>query len=563
MATAQPTLATDIKVSTEELRRPRGSDTSQRVQQLVAVFRLLVALSLLLAGMIYQDPRIVGGRFPELFTGTAIIYALVAAIILAAQRRTPGTASDLVPVQLIADVVGVTFMMYASGGISSGIGGLLVVFVGAASLTLRDRLAFLGASIATLAILAEQFLSYTSGISPANDFIPAGFLGAIIFIIALAAHPLARRLQESEALAHQRGIDLANLAQLNDYIIQNLRESIVVVDEAENIRLINQSAAEHVGAPTREPGRSLRDLSPDLYNVLRSWRQSDSGFGTMSSFLSANGTTQINTHIAPLEGRSDGPVLIFLEDVSLLAEKVQQSKLAALGRLSASIAHEIRNPVGALSHAGQLLVESSQVSGDERRLLEIIKKNSSRVSEIVENVLQLSRREQTRPEMISLSSWIIEFVNEFNSTLELEKGQLEVLSTEPLEVRMDPSHLRQVCWNLCENAVQYAVRTALNDSASNLAMPDKSIQISYGRLAGNRRPFLDVTDHGPGIPPQMHDQLFEPFATGRAGGTGLGLFISRELCECNRATLVYDRPDSGGSTFRIVFADPQRWGTMK
>ena len=104
---------------------------------------------------------------------------------------------------------------------------------------------------------------------------------------------------------------------------------------------------------------------------------------------------------------------------------MQQSKLAALGRLSASIAHEIRNPVGALSHAGQLLVESSQVSGDERRLLEIIKKNSSRVSEIVENVLQLSRREQTRPEMISLSSWIIEFVNEFNSTLELEKGQLE------------------------------------------------------------------------------------------------------------------------------------------
>jgi two-component system sensor histidine kinase PilS (NtrC family) len=550
MAIAEQTIHEQLKASLAELSRPIANDASRRLQRFVAYFRGLVSLTLLLAALLYRDPPVLGARYPEVFLVTAFAYAALAWAGLIYQHRVNYGGVALLPVQLIVDIVSITIMMHASGGISSGIGGLLAVYAGASTLTLRARHAFLVAAISALAILAEQMTSYLLGMSPANAFFPAGVLGAIIFTIASAASPLARRLQESEELAHQRGIDLANMAQLNDYIIQHLRESIVVVDDRENIRLINQSAAEHLGAETREPGRALHSVSPELHKILLGWRRHGTNTREPASFMSADGMTRINTYVAPLEQRKNGPVLIFLEDAGLLAEKVQQSKLAALGRLSASIAHEIRNPVGALSHAGQLLQESEGVGEYERRLLDIISTNSKRTSEIVHSVMQLSRREPTNPELISLADWTAEFVDEFTSTLELGEHKITIAAQQDLQVRMDPGHLHQVCWNLCENAVKYAA-----DGNSDII-----IVANFGRLPGNRRPFLEIADRGPGISTEMRDQLFEPFATGRVGETGLGLFISRELCECNNASLIYEPREGGGSIFRIVFADPDRWG---
>lgn len=549
---ADQTIQGQLKASLEILSRPIATDTSRRLQRLVGIFRSIVATAILMTAAIYTDPPILGARQPSLFFATAFVYASLAWISLIYQSRVVDSHRMLVPVQLFVDIACITIMLHASGGISSGLGSLLVVFVGAASLTLRSQQAFLAAAISALAILGEQLASYLMGLSPASAFIPAGVLGAIIFTIASAANPLARRLQESEALAHQRGIDLANMAQLNDYIIQHLRESIVVVDELENIRLINQSAAKHLATSTRKTGQSLRAISPALQRILLNWRRTGGSSNAAENFVSADGSTQINAYIAPLVRSGDGPVLIFLEDASLLAEKVQQTKLAALGRLSASIAHEIRNPVGALSHAGQLLQESPDTGDYESRLLDIISKNSLRVSEIVDNVLQLSRREPTNPQLISLSTWVDEFVDEFVTTLEIPADQVDVSSSGSLEVRMDPSHLRQICWNLCENAIQYG----RSGDAPSL------VEINFGRLPGNRRPFLEIADRGAGIPAGMRDQLFEPFATGRVGGTGLGLFISRELCECNRAALIFEPREGGGTIFRIVFADPERWGSM-
>ncbi|MDH3553936.1 MAG: HAMP domain-containing histidine kinase, partial [Gammaproteobacteria bacterium] len=244
-----------------------------------------------------------------------------------------------------------------------------------------------------------------------------------------------------------------------------------------------------------------------------------------------------------------GPVLVFLEDASVMNERVQQSKLASLGRLSASIAHEIRNPVGAMSHAAQLLRESVGLSEDDKRLTEIIESHSGRVSHIIENILQLSRRESSRPEILLLKPWLEDFAQEFSRTLELQEGELAVAPVpEDLDIRMDRSHLRQVLWNLCDNAVKYASETG-----------GILVEIQADRMQGHGRPYVEVLDHGLGIDASTADKMFEPFYTERAGGTGLGLYISRELCELNRATLLHiDRP-GGGSIFRIVFADPDRW----
>jgi two-component system sensor histidine kinase PilS (NtrC family) len=230
-------------------------------------------------------------------------------------------------------------------------------------------------------------------------------------------------------------------------------------------------------------------------------------------------------------------------------ERVQQSKLASLGRLSASIAHEIRNPVGAMSHAAQLLAESPDRGDDDRRLTEIIRSHSERVSHIIDNILQLSRRDSSRPERLQLRPWLEEFAHEFVRTLELQEGEFTVKSVpDDLEVRMDRGHLRQVLWNLCDNAVKYASETG-----------GILVEVQADRLSGHGRPFIEVLDCGHGVNKATAEKMFEPFFTERQGGTGLGLYISRELCELNRATLLYlDRP-GGGSIFRIVFADPDRW----
>lgn len=553
MATSEHSVRLPLRASAEDPARFRADDAAGRILRLVAMFRLTVATTLVTVSLVWLYPLVPASRESALFLPVAVLYLAVAAVWLSWQWRPSGLATFTAPMytwlELAVDIAAITLLMHAGGGIRSGLGGLLVIFVGAASLRLGGQQALLAAAVAALAVLGEQGMSYLKGYTGAPEFVPAGLLGAIIFIVAAAAYPLARRLEESEALARQRGIDLANLAQLNDYVIQNLRESIVVVDEQNRIRLINQPAAEHLGIRTREPGQDLERLAPVVSRILADWRKQGNPLLQPPAFTSADGTTRINAYIAPVGSDEAGPVLMFLEDAGLLAAKIQQTKLAALGRLSASIAHEIRNPIGALSHAGQLLAESPAIGAEDRRLTDIINTNCQRVSEIVDNVLQLSRRENSRPELIYLAGWTREFAAEFSSTLELFEGQIAVAAGEDVEVRMDPGHLRQVAWNLCENAAKYA-----SEAAGGIA-----IELRHGRLAGSRRPYFEVADRGPGIAEEMREQIFEPFATGRTGNTGLGLFISRELCECNGAALIYEVRDGGGSVFRIVFADPARW----
>jgi two-component system sensor histidine kinase PilS (NtrC family) len=370
--------------------------------------------------------------------------------------------------------------------------------------------------------------------------------------MSLAARPLARRIQESEALARQRGVDLQNLSELNEYIVQHLRESIIVVDAQNRVRLNNGSAARLLGVKQLERSQPLGNASEPLSDYLRRWRE-DPALSSHPEFtLITEGTNaRITAHLAPLGkgGDRSGPVLIFLEDASIFNARVQQSKLASLGRLSASIAHEIRNPVGAMSHAAQLLGEVESLSENDRRLTDIIQTHSSRVSHIIDNVLQLSRRDSGKPDRLLLRPWLEDFEREFTRTLELQEGELSVDDVpEDLEVRIDRSHLRQVLWNLCDNAVKYASETG-----------GILVELYAGKLDSQGQPYLEVRDHGLGVDEATAEQIFEPFFTARSGGTGLGLYISRELCELNRATLLYlDRP-GGGSIFRIVFADPDRW----
>jgi two-component system sensor histidine kinase PilS (NtrC family) len=528
------------------------SDLTWRVLGTLNVFRIVLAVILLGLFFAGDEPRLFGDRYPTIFSATVAGYLVFAIVTGFAIRGRWITAAPQILTQIPVDIAAIVILMHSSGGISSGLGGLLVVFVGAGSLVLPFRIPAFFAAIAALAVLGEQLFSQIAGVSDTSNFSAAGVLGAIIFAISLAARPLARRIQFSEALARQRGVDLANLSELNEYIVQHLRESIVVLDAEDRVRLINASAAHLLGAPADCHGTDIGEVSSDLSQYIGGWRKDQkSGSHTDLTISGDKDNPRIKAHLAPLgkgEERS-GPVLVFLEDASLMNARVQQSKLASLGRLSASIAHEIRNPVGAMSHAGQLLGESEALSSDDRRLTEIIRTHAERVSHIIDNVLQLSRRESSQPERFELEPWLQDFAQEFSRTLELQEGELSVTQIEPgLEIRMDPSHLRQVLWNLCDNAVKYASETG-----------GILVELQTGRTDRTRQPYLEVLDQGHGVDDATADKIFEPFFTARSGGTGLGLYISRELCELNRSSLGYRARESGGSIFRIVFSDPDRW----
>ncbi len=538
---------------TESVRGATGIELPWRVLSLLNVFRLLLPMLLLLVFFFDAPTSTVGNRQPGLFIGIAVAYFAFALVcIQTIQSRMP-SAEWQAMIQLVVDAIAIGMLIHSSGGVSSGLATLLVLPTGATATILSRRYALLGTSLVTIALLMETTISFLQGESSRADFLITGLTGASLFAITLLAIPFAARLRESEALARQREIDLANLNELNEFIVQHLRESILVVDESDHVRLINETAAQLLQGGPVQGGTSLAAVSPRLSYVLEAWRkQSSDRRDNVGEIVGADGGTVIRPHFVALSESGSGPVLIFLEDTSVLADRAQQSKLAALGRLSASIAHEIRNPVGAMSHAGQLLRESPALTDDDRHLTDIIEKNGVRVSHIIENVLQLSRRDTTKQERFDVTDWLVGFVTEYEKTMQLDPTAFSAKmdrNAGRIEVEFDPSHLHQVLWNLCDNALRHGAGSSTTSR----------IDLRVGRIAATGRPFVEVADRGNGVDPAQAERIFEPFFTTGAGGTGLGLFISRELCQTNGALLLYEPRPGGGSIFRIIFADPRRW----
>ncbi|AMN47803.1 two-component system, NtrC family, sensor histidine kinase PilS [Steroidobacter denitrificans] len=560
------------------------ADLGWRVLALINLFRLLtpLLLALIFAAL---DPAPVGTTFPALFIGTTATYFAYAVVSIAGVKRRWPEISVQTIVSVCVDIVAIGILTYASGGMASGLAVLMVLPIGVASFIVRPQLALLLASLAAIALVAQQIFIALAARGEIGDLTSAGIAGALLLLVTLGVGRLAGNLRDNELRLRQREVDVADLAQLNQFIVQHLRESILVVDANDTIRLINESAAQLLHSGPVAPGTLLGEISPRLIYLLGIWRRHPHDWQLSSLSMPAHdGGNLLQPHFVSLDS-SHGPTLIFLEDTTLMAERVQQSKLAALGRLSASIAHEIRNPVGAMSHAAQLLAETPGLSPQEQRFAEIIIRNGARVSTIIENVLQLSRRDSTRQQRLELNDWLRGFLVEFRDAAQLPEAALSLHAPGVLDVRIDPSHLHQLMWNLCENAIRHGRHDGCerngdgnsaevddgnpaedgggrdgNDSeAAGQDAGTATVEIRSGRIAGTDRPFVEVLDRGKGIPAEDTERVFEPFFTSGKGGTGLGLFIARELAQCNRALLLYEPRPGGGSIFRLVFSDPQRW----
>lgn len=527
------------------------SDLAWRVIGLVNIYRLIIAGGLFACAQSESMRDIFSIDHPAALSIICAGY-FFSGIGLIALRHLPFMHLRLLAfTHALTDSVAIAFILWATSGVAGGLGILVLLPVGSMALLTGNRDALFMAATATVAILVQQIArEVTPGIAE-GGYVSAAVLGIVIFLAALLVRPLANRLIHSEALVRKQELDLANLAQLSQYIVQRLRESILVVDEHDRIRLINEPAAGVLGNTNAWPDALLGECSPRLLYLLAGWRQHGDA-QEVGTFTAADGARLIRPHFAHLGSARPGPVLVFLEDTSVVAEKIQQSKLAALGRLSASIAHEIRTPIGAMSHASQLLAESPQLPAEDRRLTQIIRDNAERVSHIVESVLELSRRGTRRPQRLDLSNWVGEFWAEFCATLQVGTDAIQIAVSPDdgarLPVSVDPTQLHQIMWNLCQNAITHGRPSG-----------GEPVELRYGRISSTGRPFVEVADRGPGIDPADEERVFEPFFTRATRGTGLGLFLARELAQSNGATLLHEARPGGGSLFRLVFTDPGRW----
>ena len=519
------------------------SDISRRELYFFNLFRVLQAT--VIAGLIFSPLAINWVKLDHPLIGRAgsLIYLLLAGYALLQTERWRNNLPFKVAAALALDIAATTLALFSIANPPTAIAMLLLVNVGAGALLLPPRLAVFFAALAALGVLGQCLYGRAVEHEDRN-LLEAGLYGLSYFATATLCLVLGKQMRETEALAEQRGIDLANLAQINELIIRRMKTGVLVVDDANRVHRWNESAWALMGNP--KPGqRDLGTVAPELSRRLYHWRTT--GKIDNKAVALAEGVPDVIPRFTKLASNDDNNVLIFLDDTSLVSRRAEELTLSSLGRLSASIAHEIRNPLAAISYSAQLLAESEELSDADKRMVEIINNHCSRVNEIVENILQLSRRERSRPESIDLALWAQHFVEEYKTGNDLGEDQLRAV-TQPkhVEALADPQQLQQVLWNLVQNALRYG------------RMPGEPARVSVvPRLATDKGPpLIEVVDRGPGIPPKVAAQIFEPFFTTHEYGTGLGLYLARTMCEANQATLEYVPVAGGGSCFRITLPGP-------
>lgn len=510
-----------------------SSETHWKTLRYFCLYRVIIA-GMLLASAFLQ-PDLFSFMLPErghvalLLTGA---YLLAAIVSLAVAERTRERFNLQLSVQVLADIFVLTVLMHLGGGLRSGLSALLLVSLAAAGLVGQGRLVLFYAATATLAAFFAQFLRGLGSEFSAAAFFETGLFSAGFFGVSLSALLLARRVSANEELAHQRGVDLDNQMLISQRVIEEMQDGVLVVSQNGWVKQHNPGAERLLGL-SAAPQSLLSDYSPELAEGFSRWRL-DASADALSVRLGGNGR-ELRARFAAT-GSADADVVVFLEDMGKLQAQAQQLKLAALGRLTANIAHEIRNPLSAISYAGELLVEERRGAMQDR-LLRILRDNTLRLDRIVKEVLELGRRDRAQREPIRLAEELPRFAEEFAASEKIDAETLAVAVDADALLYFDRSHLHQVLWNLIGNALRHSQRQS------------GSIRL-HGRTGASGLAEILISDDGEGVPADLREQIFEPFFTTHHHGTGLGLYVARELAEANDAQLTLEAT-TPGAHFRL------------
>lgn len=519
---------------------PFGAPEDWRLLRLLSFYRCVLAMALLLVLISGLVPQSLAGMNVPWFRWISLAYAMGALVLLwRLMRQSPGIAAQS-HLGFGLDLSLIVLLIYVSGGVDGGFGILILIPAIACALVVSARMAVLQAAIGTLVLFGEEMVRQAGAPTDAHAFTSSGVLGLILFGTSLAATTVAQRARKSEALARRVGSDFDNLSKLNGMILESMQTGVIVLDSGLRIGNLNAAASSLMRVTDHVVGHDLQAESPALAEKVQRWIAS--GEEDDTPLVLGAGMAEVVLRVTRLGSGGSAPIMVLLEDASRIREQAQQIKLAALGRLSASIAHEIRNPLSAISHAGQLLYEAPEISPENRKLLAMIHRHSDRIDKIVGDVMAMSRREPAQPMSIPLAPWMEDTIALYLEAYQHEGRSIEMVEIpDAARVRFDPRHLQQLMFNLWDNAFRHGSRRGSRVRVRILADIER-----------NGRPWLEVSDNGPGIPKELVDNVFEPFFTTAHGGTGLGLYLAREMCEFNQARMSYQQRPVG-ACFRISF----------
>lgn len=501
------------------------------------LYRVMLGSFLVFLAGTFGTSLSLGNRNWELFFATSLLYTALAALSLVPIKLRRPRFNWQLALLVGVDIVALSVLSYTSGGIQSSLGLLLLVSLAAAGMISRGRITLFFAALGSIATLLEHSYAVAYANADVAQYMQVGLLCMSYFAVAWMAHTLAKYAMDSQQLAQRRGHDLVSLSEANRLVMRDVQDGVLVVDEQGAITQMNP-AAEQLLHMSINPGDTLSERFPLLFGQYAMWKLTGA---TSQDTLQLDAGVQARLRFVPIERDAARGAVIFLEDMQRVQAVAQQIKLAALGRLTANIAHEVRNPLSAISYATELLHEELK-DAKQQRLLQIVLDNTRRINRIVQDVMQLNRRDRAQTEIFELSAMLRTFIEEFELAERVEPGVLVLTKNRNGNVCFDRGHLRQVLWNLCRNALRYGSKTP------------GSIRLRM--VSTDKWTLLEVQDDGPGIPTEHQGKLFEPFFTTATDGTGLGLYIARELCEANGTHLEYHGGGRRkGARFRIRFSE--------
>jgi two-component system sensor histidine kinase PilS (NtrC family) len=517
--------------------------------QIYATYRIGVTLILWLLFFLHAG---IGDANPALFYASATTYLAINSILLVRTLQQWQPSYSALFFTVLSDVLLLQLIARSSGSYDSGGSILLLVAIAAGSMFMSRHYLLLPA-IATISVLSITVLDVVQNNAETADIVASGWLSIAFFVIGISINYLTRRLQRSEKIAASEAALAKRLEQLNSVIIERMQTGIIVINHHSEVITFNSAARQLLNVKqdttlNLSAAVKLSDINDEFAKVIEHWQASGNLPMGNTTIETNDSATILQLTPVLLDEGNQPQTLIFVEDMAKIAQQAQQLKLSSLGKLTASIAHEIRNPVGAISHAAQLLQLDAQ-EDQEIRLTDIICQQTKRCSNIIDSVMSVSRGKAGTIEQFELTVWLGQFVN----TYCIDKTvHVSIQSANDILVRFDKAQLEQILTNLLDNALQ--ANAELNSTTA----------IKLLVYANNHEnPVLEVLDQGKGVDQKDKARLFEPFFTTGTTGSGLGLYICRELCRANQATITYGQTHYkdgifSDHCFRIQFSHPDR-----
>ncbi len=541
------------KTSTADLQPHTDTPPASQKGRLFRIYNhYRVVVSVILVALLFVDPVNLDSHFLALdyYQAGVVSYLAINGFFALVMLAGFQPRSRHITLSILADILILHLLLLTSTGITNGLANLVIVSVAAGNILTPTRIGTFYAALGAICSLGISTWAVMVFGDSADEIVRAGSLGILYFAAAFILQYISRRMLHSEALASSRARSIAELEQINRQIIQRMRTGILVLNRFGHIRLANAAAEELLFGMTSDrandhPSRG-RTLPQPLRLGLEVWLKDPAR--RTEPFQATPTSPMVQVNFTQLDQQRGDQILVFIDDMSKVTQQAQQMKLASLGRLTAGIAHEIRNPLGAISHASQLMGESPNLDDSDHKMLDIIQRHSRRVNGIIENVLDLSRRRAANSDLVDVSHWLSAFRDEYLQTQDNEHQKPAHIAlrmeTNLPQARFDVSQIEQVMVNLCDNGLRY----------SEQATGERRIELHAGATTDGERTYVDVRDFGPGIAPEHRVSVFEPFFTTDKSGTGLGLYLARELCEANQAHLSLVDDNQPGCCFRITFA---------